>query len=168
MQRTLTTSLFLFAAFGLAGTASAQEAFLASLDGQWAGKGSVRVKADSTPLNVRCRFDSDTTATSMALAGSCTGLVVVSRDVGAVINQDGSRYSGVYRGSRTGPAALSGKQAGNALNLSIRWAANVNGDRSAQLRLEKIGDNGMRLTTIDEDPKSGKRVVTSRIDLRRL
>ena len=44
----------------------------------------------------------------------------------------------------------------------------VNGDRSAKLRLEKVGDNGMRLTTIDTDPATGKSVVISEINLRRL
>ena len=153
----------------LSGAAQAQESeFLQSLDGKWAGRGSVRVRANATPVNVRCSFDSDTTSDSMALQGSCTGLVIMSRDVGAVIKSRGDRYTGTYTGSRTGPAALSGKRAGNALNLAIRWAANVNGDRSAQLRLEKVGDQGMRLTTIDTDPHTGSEIVISKIDLKRL
>jgi hypothetical protein len=36
------------------------------------------------------------------------------------------------------------------------------------LRIEKIGDDEMRLTTVDKDPLTGKSVVTSQIDLRRL
>lgn len=153
----------------LGGAAQAQEsAFLQSLGGKWAGRGSVRVSADASPVNVRCSFDSDATADSMALQGSCTGLVIVSRDIGAIIKSSGGRYKGTYTGSRTGPAALSGKRAGNALNLAIRWAAEVNGDRSAQLRLEKVGERGMRLTTIDKDPRTGNEVVISKIDLKRL
>jgi hypothetical protein len=104
----------------------------------------------------------------MALDGSCTGLVVVSRDIGANIKTDGTSYTGTYIGSSTGPAGLSGKRSGNALNLGIRWASDVNGDRKAQLRLEKVGDNGMRLTTTDKDPATGKSVVISDINLRRL
>jgi hypothetical protein len=65
------------------------------------------------------------------------------------------------------PAGLSGNRSGNALVLGIHWAKKVNGDRAAQLRLEKIGDNGMRLTTIDKDPATGKTIVISRIDLSR-
>lgn len=169
VKRMLALTSLLLSALASSGPSGAQEeAFFASLDGEWAGKGSVRIEADSAPLNVRCKFSSDTTASSMALDGSCTGLAVFSREIGATIKGNGSRYSGVYRGSSTGPAALSGKQSGNALNLAIRWAADVNGDRSAQLRLEKVGGNGMRLTTMDEDPESGKSVVISRIDLRRL
>ena len=142
--------------------------FFKSLEGNWAGKGSVKVDADSSPINVNCKFASDTTASSMALDGSCTGLVVVSRDIGATIKTDGKSYKGTYIGSSTGPAGLSGKRSGNALNLGIRWASDVNGDRKAQLRLEKVGDNGMRLTTTDKDPATGKSVVISDINLRRL
>jgi hypothetical protein len=152
----------------LPAVAHGQDGFFTSLAGKWAGQGTVRVETGSTPVNVRCSFASSTTARSMDLDGSCTGLVVVSRDVGAVIRSDGKRLSGVYRGSRTGPAALSGTQSGNALNLSIRWASNVNGDRSAALKLEKVGKNGMRLITTDKDPDTGKSVVTSSIDLKRL
>ena len=36
------------------------------------------------------------------------------------------------------------------------------------VRLEKVGDNGMRLTTTDKDPATGKSVVISDINLRRL
>jgi hypothetical protein len=142
--------------------------FLKSLEGNWAGKGSVKVDADSSPINVNCKFASDTTESSMSLDGSCTGMVVVSRAIGADIKTDGKSYKGTYVGSSTGPAGLSGKRSGNALNLGIRWAKDVNGDRSAKLRLEKVGDNGMRLTTMDTDPATGKSVVISDINLRRL
>ena len=56
---------------------------------------------------------------------------------------------------------------GNAINLAIRWAKEVNGDRIAKMTIEKIGSTGMRLTTVDTDPKTGKSVVTSQINLRR-
>lgn len=151
----------------LPAVAHGEDGFFTSLAGKWAGRGTVRVEARSTPVSVSCSFASSTTARSMDLDGSCTGLIVVSRDVGAVIRSEGTRFRGVYRGSRTGPAALSGTQSGNSLNLAIRWASNVNGDRSAALKLEKVGKNGMRLVTTDKDPDTGKSVVTSNIDLKR-
>ncbi|TIP80689.1 MAG: hypothetical protein E5X63_30530, partial [Mesorhizobium sp.] len=61
-----------------------------------------------------------------------------------------------------------GRRSGNAINLGIRWAKEVNGDRTAQMTVEKSGEDGMRLTVIDVDPKTGERVMTSRIDLRRI
>ena len=162
-------SLIVAAALCLSGVAHAADAeFLKSLSGKWAGKGSVKVEADSQPISVNCKFASDTTDTSMSLDGNCTGMVVVSRAIGADIKTDGTSYKGTYVGSSTGPAGLSGKRSGNALNLGIRWASEVNGDRSARLRLEKVGDNGMRLTTIDTDPATGKSIVISEINLRRL
>ena len=162
-------SLVVAAALCLGGAAHAADAeFLKSLDGNWAGKGSVKVNADSSPVGVNCKFASDTTDNSMSLDGKCTGLIVVSRAIGADIKTDGKSYRGTYVGSSTGPAGLSGKRSGDALNLGIRWASEVNGDRSAKLRLEKVGDNGMRLTTTDTDPATGKSIVISEINLRRL
>jgi hypothetical protein len=161
----------LFLAGGLiaaAGAVHAQEAeFLQSLDGDWSGKGTVKVRADSSPVNVTCSFDSDATETSLSLDGNCRGLVVISRAIGANIKADGSNYSGTYTGAGTGTAGLNGKRSGNAINLGISWAKEVNGDRAAQLTVEKVGENGMTLTTVDEDPKTGKSVVTSQINLRR-
>jgi hypothetical protein len=162
-------SLVVAAALCLGGAAHAADAeFLKSLEGNWAGKGSVKVNADSSPVGVNCKFASDTTDNSMSLDGKCTGLIVVSRAIGADIKTDGKSYRGTYVGSSTGPAGLSGKRSGDALNLGIRWASEVNGDRSAKLRLEKVGDNGMRLTTTDTDPATGKSIVISEINLRRL
>ena len=161
----------LFLAGGLiaaAGAVHAQEAeFLQSLDGDWSGKGTVKVRADSSPVNVTCNFDSDATETSLSLDGNCRGLVIVSRAIGADLKANGSKYSGSYVGAGTGTAGLSGSRSGNAINLGIAWAKEVNGDRKAQMTVEKVGDNGMTLTTVDVDPKTGKRVVTSAITLAR-
>ncbi|RVA81297.1 hypothetical protein EN910_35780, partial [Mesorhizobium sp. M7A.F.Ca.CA.004.01.1.1] len=104
---------------------------------------------------------------SLSLDGNCRGLVVVTRAISADLKASGAKYSGTYVGSRTGPAQLNGSRSGNAINLGIRWAKEVNGDRRAQMKVEKRGENGMRLTVIDTDPKTGKSVVTSRIDLQR-
>ena len=84
-----------------------------------------------------------------------------------MIKSNGSTYSGAYVGAGTGPARLNGKRAGNTLELGILWAKPVNGDRNAEMTIEKIGSDGMRLSTIDIDPKTGKSVVTSEINLRR-
>jgi hypothetical protein len=92
---------------------------------------------------------------------------VVSRAISANLKVTGAKYSGTYVGSRTGPAQLNGSRSGSAINLGIRWAKEVNGDRKAQMTVEKRGENGIRLTVTDTDPKTGKSVVTSRIDLSR-
>jgi len=141
--------------------------FLGSLQGNWAGKGTVKVRTNSDPINVNCTFSTDTSDTSLSLDGKCRGLVIVSRSISADLTASGTSYKGSYTGAGTGVAGLSGTRSGDAINLGIRWAKEVNGDRAAQMTVEKVGENGLRLTTVDEDPTSGERVVTSRIDLRR-
>ena len=151
-----------------AGAAHADEAdFLQSFQGNFTGKGTVKVNTDAPAVNVSCRFDSDATSSSLSLDGTCRGLVVATRAISADLRSRGTRYTGTYVGSRTGPAQLSGRRSGNAINLGIRWAKEVNGDRTAQMRVEKNGEDGIRLIVIDVDPKTGERVTTSRIDLRR-
>ncbi len=152
----------------LAGPAHATDAdFLQSLAGSWGGRGSVTTETGSRPIKINCKFSSRATASSLSLNGKCTGYVVFSRAIGADVKTDGKTYTGVYTGSRTGPAGLRGNRAGDALVLGIRWAKEVNGDRAAQLRLEKLGNDRMRLTTIDKDPATGKNVVISQINLSR-
>ncbi|ESX19265.1 MULTISPECIES: hypothetical protein [unclassified Mesorhizobium] len=165
-----------FARFLLAGclltasaAAHADEAnFLSSLQGNFSGKGTVKVTTDAPTVNVSCTFNSDATSSSLSLDGNCRGLVVVTRAISANLKARGAKYTGVYVGSRTGPAQLAGSRSGNAISLGIRWAAEVNGDRKAWLTVEKTSGDGMRLTVTDVDPKTGKNVVTSRIDLKRI
>jgi hypothetical protein len=151
-----------------AGTAHADETkFLQSFKGNFAGKGTVQVTTDAPNVTVSCSFKSNATSTSLSLDGNCRGLVLVTRAISANLKVAGAKYSGVYIGSRTGPAQLNGSRSGNAINLGIRWAKEVNGDRKAQMKVEKRGENGIRLTVTDNDPKTGKSVVMSRIDLTR-
>jgi hypothetical protein len=153
--------------FAVSAAQASEAAFLSSLDGNWSGKGTVKVRTNSSPINVTCKFDSNATESSLSLDGNCRGMVIVSRAIGADLKVKGSKYSGSYIGAGTGTAGLSGSRSGNAINLGIRWAKEVNGDRKARMTVEKIGENGMKLTTVDVDPETGKNVVTSQIDLRR-
>ncbi|OAP36604.1 hypothetical protein AU381_19130 [Sinorhizobium glycinis] len=151
-----------------AGTALADEtAFLDSLEGKWTGSGMVLTRINRAPINVSCNFDSEADGSALSMKGTCRGLLVISRSISADLRSKGATYSGVYVGPRGGRSALTGSRRGNAINLTIRWAREVNGDRRARLVVQKVGENGMRLSTIDEDPSSGKRVVTSEINLRR-
>ncbi|WP_027687050.1 hypothetical protein [Rhizobium leguminosarum] len=160
---TITSLLFLSGSI-----AHADEApFLKSLAGSWSGKGTVKVRVNAPTINVTCRFTSDTTAASLSLDGKCTSLAIFSRKISADLKATGNRYSGSYVGAGTGTAGLGGQRDGDTINLGITWAKEVNGDRRAQMTIEKVGASGMRLTTVGTDPKTGKSVVTSRIDLRR-
>jgi hypothetical protein len=152
----------------LANQASAGEAnFLKALEGSYSGKGTVKLRTTSKPIHVRCKFKSSAGVQSLSLNGSCTGLLVISRKIGADIQVTGKRYSGTYLGAGTGPASLKGKRLGNSLAFNVRWAKNVNGDRDAMLTVQKTGDQGMTLMTTDRDPATGKIVTTSEIRLKR-
>jgi hypothetical protein len=142
-------------------------AFLASFAGSWSGEGKFRISAGSPSMPVSCTFDAQTSSTSLSLDGRCRGMVVVSRRIGVTLKAEGEGVSGSYVGSTTGPAGLSGRREGSAFDLSIRWAKAVNGDRDALMKVEKVGEAGMKLTTTDVDPKTGKSVVTGEIDLSR-
>ncbi|TPK94900.1 hypothetical protein FJ934_13515 [Mesorhizobium sp. B2-4-12] len=141
--------------------------FLQSFKGNFAGKGAVQVTTEAPTVSVSCTFKSDSTSSSLSLDGNCRGLILMSRAISAHLKTSGTRYSGVYVGSRTGPAQLNGSRSGNAINLAIRWAKPVNGNSVSQLTVEKKGTDGILLTVTDHDPKTGKNVVTSRIDLKR-
>ncbi|UCI10211.1 hypothetical protein FJ974_15760 [Mesorhizobium sp. B1-1-8] len=159
----------LVAAFLLSATAAhADEAgFLRSLQGKFAGNGTVRIRTNSPVMNISCTFTSDATTDSLSLDGTCRAMLIMTREIRADLKTDGTSYTGTYVGSRSGPAGLSGSRYGNAINLGIHWAKIVNGDRDAELTVEKTGPDEMRMTVTDMDPKTGKMVVTSQIDLKR-
>ena len=168
MSKNLVISFAALTVLSLNSSALSQEAaFLKSVAGNWSGDGTVKVKTDSSPINVTCKFKSGSTDASLTLDGNCRGLLIVSRDISADLKVNDGKYSGSYVGAGTGTAGLNGKRSGDTIALSIRWAKEVNGDRSAQMSIEKLGENGMRLTTVDTDAETGKKVVTSQINLRR-
>jgi hypothetical protein len=151
-----------------AGAAAADEReFLKSLEGAWSGGGTVKLRINSSPINVSCSFDSKENDNDLSMQGTCRGMVLVTRSVGADLTVNGGRYSGTYIGPEGARSGLSGTRQGDAINLAIRWSKEVNGDRVASLTLQKVGSNGMMLRTTDVDPKSGKPVVTSEISLQR-
>ncbi|OCP02701.1 MULTISPECIES: hypothetical protein [unclassified Ensifer] len=161
----------LLAAFALAGPTSGssadEDAFLKTLGGNWAGTGTVRIRANMSPVNISCNFSSEASGRALSMEGVCRGMLLISRSIDAKLRYTGSSYSGSYLGPRGGRAGLNGRRRGDAINLTIRWAKEVNGDRSADLTLRRVGANGMQLKTVDVDPASGKRIVTSEINLKR-
>jgi hypothetical protein len=151
-----------------AGTASADDtAFLKSLEGSWTGKGMVKTSTQARPVNVTCNFSSRANGSSLSMQGNCRGLLVVSRAISADLKASGTRYSGIYVGPAGGRSGLNGSRNGNTINLAVHWAKPVNGDRSAEMRIQKLGNSGMKLMTIDRDPGSGQQVTTSEINLQR-
>ena len=164
----LTVPLALAACLLGATGAHADEAnFLHSLQGKFAGKGMVRIRTNSPVMNISCSFTSDATASSLLLDGTCRALLIMSREIKADLKVSGTKYTGTYTGSRSGPAGLNGSREGNAIKLDIHWAKIINGDRDADMTVEKTGPDSMRMMVIDMDPATKKMVVTSQIDLER-
>jgi len=162
-------SLALAVSLSLAsGAALADESpFLASLKGSWSGKGTVTTRIGASPTTVSCSFDSAASGPSLAMNGTCRGFVVVQRAISANLTANGGRYSGTYLGPSGKPSSLTGSRQGDAINLDVRWAREINGDHAANMIIQKVGTNGLRLRTTDKDPKTGQTVVTSDINLTR-
>jgi hypothetical protein len=161
-------SIIMLAAVVAAPPAMANESqFLASLGGSWKGTGTVRMRTNASPVKVTCTFQSNPAGQSLRMEGTCRGLVVVKREISADLAASGNSYKGNYVGPSGRPSALSGKRQGDAINLTVRWNREINGDRVANMTISKVGNNGLRLRTTDKDGANGKNVVTSDIQLTR-
>jgi hypothetical protein len=160
--------LALLAAICLTTPAIADESgFLKPLNGSWTGTGKVLRKIGASPINVSCRFTISSPGSSISMKGNCRGLLVISRAISAQLAARGNRYSGTYTGPSGATSQLSGNRQGDVINLAVRWARLVNGDRDANMTIRRQGDSQLMLRTIDKDPSTGKSVVTSDINLRR-
>ena len=93
-------------ALSVSGVHAGEGEFLKSLEGQWSGAGTVKVRTNANPIKVNCKFSSDTTDTSLSLDGNCSGLVIFSRAIKADLKSKGARYAGSYVGAGTGKAGL--------------------------------------------------------------
>lgn len=142
-----------------------ENAFLQSLSGDWRGNGTVVMRIGRPAVSVDCRLRSDAGAASISMKGNCSALAVFRRAISAELKARGARYSGVYVGPSGRPSTLSGNRKGGTINLAVRWSRVVNGDRRAEMTIQKVGDNGLRLRTVDHNPSNGKTVVTSDIRL---
>jgi hypothetical protein len=94
---------------------------------------------------------------AVSLRGTCRAAVIVSRDFGADVSFDpgSGRYSGVYTGSKIGPARLSGRRSGDAVNLTITWPQPVNGDTKARMTIRNGGDGQLQILVTDEVAPGG-------------
>lgn len=76
-------------------------AFLKTLGGNWAGTGTVRIRAHMSPMNISCNFSSKASDAALSMEGVCRGMLLISRSIDAKLRFTGSTYSGSY----LGPAA---------------------------------------------------------------
>lgn len=147
--------------------AASEEGFLKSIEGQWTGGGKVLTKLGGNNVDVSCSMRSDASSSTYSMDGSCRALVVLTRSFTANVKASGTRYSGTYVGVSGKASKLAGSREGNTLNLDVIWANEIYGDREAKMTIQKIGQDSLRIRTIDRDPGSGKSIVTTELDLRR-
>lgn len=154
--------VFLAAALASALMTSAAEAapnkFFDNLSGSWSGSGRAYVTKYGD-ISANCRVAITGADTQVAMKGSC-GMLVFRQALGLSLrNAGGDKYVGTYTGSKTGPAKLEGTLRGDRLVMTIRWGGLVNGDRTAQMVLERTGPNSF--AQVVNDRVEGKNRKTS-------
>ncbi len=137
---------------------AAPNKFFDNLSGSWSGSGRAYVTKYGE-ISANCRVAITGAESKVAMKGSC-GMLVFRQALGLSIrNVGGNNYVGTYTGSKTGPAKLEGTLRGERLVMTIRWGGLVNGDRTAQMVLERTGPNSFAQTV--NDTVEGKNRSTS-------
>lgn len=145
------------------GLQASESAFLQQFSGNWTGEGEVRMTPDSSPVGVSCEFDGQSAESSAVLDGTCTGMILFTRQLGAHFEVENNVYIGSYVGSPRGTATLEGSRDGSALNLTMQWP----GHPPASMTLESTQEGRMVLTTVEPHPETGQPVLTAELELQR-
>lgn len=140
--------------------------FLNRFEGTFKGGGSVSRNETENPTKVNCTMKGTASESSLSMGGTCRAAVIFSRKISADLAVDSSgRYTGTYVGSSIGPASLSGKRSGDAVNLTITWPKEVRGDTKAAMTIQNAGDGQVSITITDEVPAGGPEQQVSNISL---
>jgi hypothetical protein len=154
----------LTAVFATSPAVAVPTSFFDDLSGNWSGSGKAYL-AKFGEVSANCRLSASGGGTHIDMKGSC-GMLVFRQALGLTLrNAGGNRFTGTYTGSKTGPAKLDGILHDDRLVLNIRWGGLVNGDRSAQMVLERTGPDSFAQTVVDK--VSGKTRNTSRFAFKR-
>lgn len=158
MSRKLPFVAFAFSLMAATAAHPATPTVLDGLSGNWAGKGKAYVTQFGN-VSAKCRFSVSEASSTVVMDGSC-GLGPIKQKLGLRLEaRDNGRVTGTYTGSKTGPAKLSGTIKGDRLIMAITWNKPVNGDREAQMVLQRTGSNAFSQTVTDT--VDGKTVKTS-------
>ena len=142
--------------------------FSPTLSGMWEGRGEVFANMEQErPFNVRCDLNVDATDTTFALDGEC-GALFVKRPIRVTLEREGDAITGTYDADlRTGLATLEGAETDGAIEMEITWGGEVNGDLTADMRIVREGEDGLRIVFTDIDPATGEDRTTSDLVLER-
>ncbi|MDP9839860.1 hypothetical protein J2T09_004640 [Neorhizobium huautlense] len=160
-------AIFIFAVCAGSQAMASDAEFLQSIEGRWSGGGIALTKLGGSNVKVSCSMRSDANVSNFSMDGTCRALAVVSRSFNAKVRSSGTLYSGTYVGVSGKPSKLAGVRKGNTIRFDVTWANTVYGDRKATMTIQKVGEKGLRIRTIDRDPATGKTIVTTQLDLQR-
>ncbi len=167
--RTTRPAALALGALLLCAPAQAQESeFLQRFEGKFSGGGKVSRNEAEKATNVNCTMNGNVGDNSLSMSGTCRAAVIFSRKISADLRFDPSsgRYTGTYVGSSIGPARLSGKRSGDAVNLTITWPKPVRGDTTAAMTIRNTGNGQLGITIVDEVPAGGPKAQVSSISLK--
>ena len=134
---------------------AAPNKFFDNLSGSWSGSGKAYVTKYGD-ISANCRVAVEGADNQVAMDGSC-GMLVFRQALGLSLrNAGGNKYS---------PAKLEGTLRGDRLVMNIKWGGLVNGDRTAQMVLERTGPDSF--TQIVNDSVDGKSRSTSNFSFKR-
>ena len=157
-------AIALAGALSISTAIAAPTSFFDDLTGSWSGSGQAYLKKMGE-VSANCRLAVTSAETQVAMKGTC-GMLVFRQSLGLTLkNAGGNKFTGIYTGSKTGPAKLEGTLQGDRLIMNITWGGLVNGDRTAQMVLERTGPNSFAQTVFDE--VAGKTRSTSRFAFKR-
>ena len=143
---------------------AASSTFFSNLTGSWSGTGSAYL-AKTGEISATCDLKIAGGESKVSMQGSC-GKFIFHQKLGfTLMNTAGNKYTGIYTGSKTGPARLEGTLQGNEMRLTITWGGLVNGDRTAKMLLRRTGPNSFVQSVIDQ--VAGKTRDTSQFNFTR-
>lgn len=150
-------------------TCAAESDFLARFRGSWSGSGTVQRDGGSQPRQVTCSVMGSPAENRISAQGSCRAYLIFVRPIAIDVAYDprSGIYHGTYTGARIGPARLSGRRGGDALNLRIEWPRPVNGDTQATMVIHNDGRGRLRIAVADNLTPGGRIQQTSEIILER-
>ena len=143
--------------------ASAAAAPLYRYTGSFNAEGVVADGPDATPREVSCDFKVlQRHPNQIALDGTCWAYLIFSRSVSADLSVDpqSGRVTGTYTGSRVGPARLTGRLEGPAIDVLINWPQPVNGQMTADMRIVSLDPDRLQILT-DRGGQGAPRVTTN-------
>lgn len=143
---------------------SAAAAPLDRYTGSFNAEGVVADGPDATPREVSCDFKVlQRHPNQIALDGTCWAYLIFSRSVSADLSVDprSGRVTGTYTGSRVGPARLTGRLDGPAIDVLINWPQPVNGQMTADMRIVSLAPDRLQILVTDRGGQGAPRVTTN-------